>query len=137
MRLKQKIPAAVIAVLLAATWAVPAMASRLVPPPTSTVGAHDVAKLEAVGGSVVTFQAPRGWSTTPSSETNSVTYTKPQNDQELSLYVVGGSKNFDITADRILRENSVSGTSAAFDGDKVSSEPYPPSGAESLSAARI
>lgn len=121
MRVTQKATAAVIAVLAGCTWAVPAAVSHAVPAPVSTVSAHQKDSLQAPSGTTVSFQAPEGWSTTPSSNRTSTVYTRTQDDQEIALSVVEGSQDFDTTADRVLRRQSLSGTSAAFDGGRISS----------------
>ena len=121
MQLRHKLPAAALAVLAAATWAVPAAVDPAVEEPQSVTTAAEKATLEATGGSVLEFRAPEGWSTTPSQTRSAVTYTKPQDDQELSISVIDQSENFDTTADRVLRQQALEGTSAAFDGGTVSS----------------
>ncbi|WP_165860406.1 hypothetical protein [Kocuria tytonicola] len=119
--MSHKLPAAALAVLAAATWAVPAAVDKVVPEPQSVTTAAEKATLEATGGSVLEFHAPEGWSTMPTQNRASVTYTKPQDDQELTISVIDQSKNFDTTADRVLRQQALEGTSAAFDGGTVSS----------------
>lgn len=121
MQLSHKLPAVALAVLAAATWAVPAAVDKAVPEPQSVTTAAEKATLEATGGSVLEFRAPEGWSTTPTQNRASVTYTKPRDDQELSISVIDQSENFDTTADRVLRQQALDGTSAAFDGGTVSS----------------
>lgn len=121
MHVSHKLPAAVLAALAAATWAVPAAVDRAVPTPRSATTSAEVVSLEAEGGTVLEFQAPAGWSTTPSEERSSLVYTKPEGDQVLELSVLDGSKNFDTTAERVLRQQALSGTSAAFDGEQVTS----------------
>ncbi|WP_147406077.1 hypothetical protein [Kocuria tytonis] len=113
MKLTQTLPAAVIAVLLAGTWAVPA--------PTTSVGAHEKGTLTTASGTTVSFDAPRRWSTTPSTSRTSTAYTRTEDDQVLTLSVIEGSEDFDTTADRVLRQKSLSGTSAAFDGGRITS----------------
>lgn len=121
MQLSHRLPAVALAALAAATWAVPAAVDQAVPEPQSVTTAAEKATLEATGGSVLEFRPPEGWSTTPSQTRSSVTYTKPQDDQQLSISVIDQSENFDTTADRVLRQEALSGTSAAFDGGTVSS----------------
>lgn len=119
MRLTQKLPAVVLAVLAGATWAVPAAVSRAVENPTTTVNTRETEALEATAGANLEYQAPEGWSTSPSTSRASVVYTKPEDDQTLKMSVVDGSQDFDVTADRVLRQQALDGTSAAFDGGEI------------------
>lgn len=120
MKVTHRTSAAVLAVMTACTWAVPAAVSHAVPAPQLTVGAHEQGALDSTAGTTVTFRAPEGWSTSPSTSRTSVTFTRAEQDQELTLSVVDGSQNFDTTADRVLRQQALDGTSAAFDGGSVS-----------------
>ncbi|MDO4919830.1 hypothetical protein [Kocuria sp.] len=133
MQLSHKLPAAVLAVLAAATWAVPAAIDRAVEEPQATTTSSETVSLEATGGSVLDFRAPGGWTTTPSGTRSSVTYTKPKDEQTLHISVLDQSKDFDTTADRVLRQEALAGTSAAFDGGTVTS----PSGFSGKSCVAI
>lgn len=121
MRVTHKATAAVIAVLAGCTWAVPAAVSQAVPTPESAVSAHQKDSVQATSGTTVSFEAPEGWTTTPASSRTFAVYTRSQENQEITLSVVDGSQDFDTTADRVLRQQSLSGTSAAFDGGRISS----------------
>lgn len=120
MKMTHMVPAAVIAVLMAGTWAVPAAVSHAVPEPRTTVGTNESGEVQTPQGATVRFEAPQGWSTSPATARTSVTYAKDQDDQELTVSVIDGSQDFDTTADRVLRQQAITGTSAAFDGGQVS-----------------
>ena len=119
MKVTQKRSAAVLAGLMACTWAVPAAVSHAVPEPRDTVGAHETRSLESPTGTAVAFEAPRGWTATPPDTRTSATFTGPRGGQELVLSVVDGSQDFDTTAQRVLRHQALNGVSAAFDGGTV------------------
>lgn len=121
MKLTQVGPAALLALLLGATWAVPAAVSKSVPAPTDTIAAGERITLGAPGGQEVTVAPPAGWQThRPTSDASRVFFDE-RTDRQLVMLVLDGSTNFDTTADRMLRTLDQSGLPATFDGRSITS----------------
>lgn len=120
MRVAQVGPAVALAVLLGATWAVPAALSAAVANPTTTVAADEIDMVQAPGGSELHFRAPAGWQQYKETSHSDAHYSSPDGPR-LTVSIIDGSRDFDTSADRVLRQLSGSGIDAAFDGGRVDS----------------
>lgn len=119
MKLTQVGPAALLTVLLGATWAVPAAVSKSVPTPTETVASGERITLGGPAGQKVAITPPAGWQTHRPTSDSSRTFFDERTDRQLAVLVLDGSTDFDTTADRMVRTLDQSGLPASFDGRQV------------------
>ena len=113
MRLADTGTAAVLAVLMAATWTAPALVDRHVTADADSVAPGTTDTLDATTATV-SFVAPAGWTREPSGETTRARYRK--GDREIRVAVLQGVTDPAAAEQRRLAALHSDGLAAAFDG---------------------
>ncbi|PRQ11777.1 hypothetical protein C1Y63_05055 [Corynebacterium sp. 13CS0277] len=111
-------PAAVIAVLLGCTWAVPAAIAHVLTPPTTPVAAG-TAVLDT-GMVKVTYPAPAGWEEHRTGSPASTRYT--QGDDSLSVRIVSGVSDVRTAAERTATSMSSDGMAVILSDEKQTTD---------------